>query len=96
MKDLFGKQRDIVDKMKPVREKLETAARRLTRYEDYKKRKAKYDTYIKEYNAQKPWKQKALSFARSMMEIRLPLLIAHPAEKNYNIHKSLQNSQDLD
>ena len=55
MKDLIGSQRDLVHEMKPIREKLDAVTECIA----YKKYKAKYDTYIKEYNSQKPWKRKA-------------------------------------
>ena len=59
LRNLMGQQRAISHELSPVRKKLAEVTERINQYATYKERKAEYDSYIKEYNAQKPWKRKS-------------------------------------
>jgi len=58
LSNLMGKQSALAHQLSPVRKKYAEVTERINRYATYKERKAEYDKYITEYNAQKPWKRK--------------------------------------
>jgi len=58
LKDLMSKQREISYNLSPVRKRIEEITELCNRYDDYKKHKAEYEQYIKDYNSQRPWKRK--------------------------------------
>jgi len=59
LQSLMGKQSALAHKLTPARKKLAEVTERINQYSNYKERKAEYDSFIKEYNAQLPWKRKA-------------------------------------